>query len=310
MDSVQKLKQVVPRALWPYLGAVRRVVRSLPPRTQSQKRRMLAEDTSLAPAERELLARADSRIHPDDGMYKGDGAHYFHVGLDALRRIDEALASAGIDDVRKILDMPCGYGRVLRLLVQRFPRAEVTACELERGAVEFCVRRFGATPAHSSTDLDALSLGERYDLIWCGSLATHLSERPLLALLRFFRRHLAPGGLLLFTTHGDFVARRLPTRDFDYGLADEQIDALVARYPADGFAYTDYPDRESYGISLAAPAWVRARVGELGGMREVYFKERGWDRHQDVYGFVLDESADSSTEASADSSTASNGRRP
>ncbi len=289
MDSVQKLKRVVPRTLWPYLGAVRRFVRSLPPRTRRQKERLVAEDATLTAAERELLARAASRIHHDDGMYKGDGAHYYKVGLDAVRRIEEALARAGLGDVRKILDLPCGYGRVLRLLVRRFPDAEITACELERGAVEFCARQFGAKPAHSSADLDTLSLGERFDLIWCGSLATHLSERPLLALLRFFRRHLAPGGLLLFTTHGDFVARRLPTRDFDYGLADEQTDALVARYPGEGFAYADYPDRESYGISLASPAWVRARVAELGGLREVYFRERGWDEHQDVYGFVLDE---------------------
>ncbi len=285
MDSVQKLKRYFPRAFWPYLGAVRRFVRSLPPRTHLQKQRLLT-DPSTPASERELLARASSRIHYDDGMYKGDGAHYFKVGLSALRSIEEALESAALKEVRKILDLPCGYGRVMRLLVHRFPRAEITACELERGAVEFCVRHFGAKPAYSSTDLDALSLGDEFDLIWCGSLFTHLSDAPMRALLRFFRRHLAPGGLLLFTTHGDFVARRLPTHDFDYGLADEQITALTARYPGEGFAYADYPDRENYGISLTSPAWVRARVEELGGMREVYSKERGWDERQDVYGFV------------------------
>ena len=50
--------------------------------------------------------------------------------------------------------------------------------------------------------------------------------------------------------------------------------------------YTDYPDRESYGIFLTSPAWVRQQASRAGRLREVYFKERGWDEHQDVYGFV------------------------
>lgn len=285
MDSVQTLKRIVPAPLWPYLGAARRWVRSLPPRTRLQKQRLL-KDPALAARERDLLGLSSSRIHHDDGMYKGDGAHYYRVGLSAIRCIEEALERSGPSEVRKILDLPCGYGRVLRLLVHRFPGAEITACELERGAVEFCARHFGARPSHSRSDLDALSLGAAFDLIWCGSLVTHLSAEPTLALLRFFRRHLAPGGLVLFTTHGDFVARRLPTRDFDYGLTGEQITRITARYAEAGYAYTDYPDREHYGISLTSPAWVRARVGEAGGLREVYFKDRGWDEHQDVYGFV------------------------
>lgn len=287
MDLVHTLKRVVPRGLHPRLGAARRLLRSLPPRTAAQKVRLL-EDPSLGADERELLRRASSRVHYDDGMYKGDGAHYFKVGLSALRCIDEAVESAGLREVRAILDLPCGYGRVLRFLAHRFPEAQITACEIDRAAVDFCVREFGAVPAYSSADLDAVDFGARFDLIWCGSLATHLSAEPTLALLKLFRRHLAPGGLALFTTHGDFVARRLPTKDYDYGLTDEQIARISRDYARDGYAYTDYPDRESYGISLTSPAWVRQQASRAGRLREVYFKERGWDDHQDVYGFVLE----------------------
>ena len=290
MDYVNELKRFVPPSLWPRLGAVRRWVRSVPPRTYQQKRRMLADASLLTARERELLRRAESRIDYEDGMYKGDGAHYFGVGLSALRCIDEAIERAGIEEVESILDMPCGYGRVMRFLAGRFPGARLTACELDRRAVNFCARRFGAAPAYSSEDLDAVSLGARFDLIWCGSLATHLGAGPTLALLRLFRRHLAPGGLALFTTHGDFVARRLPTRDFDYGLTDEQIAHLTGGYAREGHAYTDYVYAKNYGISLTSPARVREQVALAGGLREVYFKERGWDEHQDVYGLMLEES--------------------
>lgn len=264
---------------------MRRYVRALPPRTRAQHRRLL-ESGSLSPPERELLARAATRISHDDGMYKGDGAHYFGVGLDALRRIEEGLEAAGIEHVRRVLDMPSGYGRVLRFLVLRFPDAEVTACELQEGAVRFCAETFGAKPAQSSYDLDSLALGEEFDLIWCGSLVTHIDGARTLGLLKCFLRHLAPGGLLLFTTHGEFVAGRVGEMQDFYGLRGTNIPGLVESYRQTGHGYLDYPEETGYGVSLTSPEWVRAQATQAGGLAEVYFKERGWDEHQDVYGFV------------------------
>lgn len=285
MIDVQTIKQVVPAALWPYLGAVRRWVRTLPPRPLRGKQRLLS-DASLSDEERTLLNKVSSRIYYNDGMYHGDGLHYFKVGLSAIKCISEALESAGLKTVRSILDLPCGSGRVLRFLAQRFPEAEITACELETGPVEFCVRTFGARPAYSSLNLDEVAFGRKFDLIWCGSLITHLNEAGITALLRLFQRHLETGGLLIFTAHGDFVRRRFPTRDFDYGLAAEQIDGIGKDYPTTGYGFADYPGEKDYGVSLTSPEWIRARVRELGGFREIFFRERGWDNHQDVFGFV------------------------
>jgi SAM-dependent methyltransferase len=260
-------------------------VNTAPPRPSLDKKRLLA-DPSLSEGERELLGKVSSRVYYRDGMYSDDGVPYFKVGLSAIRCIDEVLARANLKDVRQILDLPCGGGRVLRFLVHRFPEAEITACELASGAVEFCARTFGAQPALSSLNLDDISLGKEFDLIWCGSLVTHLNESGITALFRLFQRHLAPGGIMIFTTHGDFVLRRIPTQEFDYGLAAEQVSRIVADYPATGYAFEDYPGEKDYGVSLTSPEWIRARIRELGGLREVSFKERGWDDHQDVFGFV------------------------
>lgn len=174
----------------------------------------------------------------------------------------------------------------MRFLRHRFPDAELTACELNEGPVQFCVRAFGAKPAFSSLNLEEVSLDKRFDLIWCGSLITHLNERGIVALLKLFQRHLAAGGVMIFTTNGDFVARTIPTRDFDYGLEPEQIDRINIDYPQTGYGFEDYPGEKDYGVSLTSPEWVRERVREVGGLREVYLEERGWDNHQDVFGFV------------------------
>jgi SAM-dependent methyltransferase len=283
--NVQTLKRIVPRRLWPALGATRRRLLTVPPRIELQKRRLLS-DPSLSAGERELLRKVSSRVYHNDGMYHGDGSHYFKVGLSAIGCIDAALANSRLPDPRAILDFPCGSGRVLRFLVQRFPPAEITACELDSGPVQFCVRTFGARPAFSSLNLDEVSLDRKFDLIWCGSLVTHLDESGIVSLLKLFKRHLVAGGLMIFTTHGDFVQHRIPSRDFDYGLDQEQIDRIGVDYSTTGYGFENYIGEQGYGVSLTSPAWIRARVAELGGLRESYFKTRGWDDHQDVFGFV------------------------
>ncbi len=290
MNAMQKLKRNLPSGLRRRLGDLRRRVRARPARTRRQKERLLS-DSSLTTPERELLGRVSDRIHFNDGMYTGDGAHYFRVGLSAISCVDEAIRRAGLREVRSVLDLPSGGGRVLRFLVKRFPDAEVTACDLQRDAVDFCARTFGARAFYSVPDFNQLSLGATFDLIWCGSLVTHLNRTDIAALIEFFKRHLSPGALLVFTTMGDYVARRLPTNEFDYGLAEEQIPAVVGEYEQSGFGFAGYPAgsydiSETCGVTLTSPAWIRARVERAGGLREAYFAARGWDEHQDVFGFV------------------------
>lgn len=283
MELVKTLKRVVPRKLHRYLGVTRRWLRTIPPQVRLQKKQLLS-DPSLSDGERELLRKASTRIYYGDTMY--DGKHYYKVGLSAIRCINEAVKLAGLTKVASILDLPCGSGRVLRFLVHQFPEAEITGCELEPGPVEFCARTFGAQAAYSSPNLREVSLGKKFDLIWCGSLVTHLNDRSIRELFQIFQDHLSIGGLLIFTTHGDFVARRLPTRDFDYMLSGEQIDRICGNYPATGYAFEDYLETKDWGVSLTSPEWIRRQVRELGGLREAFFKERGWDNHQDVFGFV------------------------
>ena len=97
--------------------------------------------------------------------------------------------------------------------------------------------------------------------------------------------------MLIFTTHGDFVPERVVTKAFDYGLTTDQIDRIGTNYPNTGYGFELYPGEKNYGVSLTSPEWIRARVREVGDLREVFFKERGWDNHQDVFGFVREQSA-------------------
>ncbi|MBV9065366.1 MAG: hypothetical protein JO004_06315 [Methylobacteriaceae bacterium] len=69
----------------------------------------------------------DRTISPVDDMLEGDEArdYYFAVGRSALDVISEAMMLSGRTRFERVLDLPCGGGRVTRHLVKFLPDAEV-----------------------------------------------------------------------------------------------------------------------------------------------------------------------------------------
>ena len=229
-------------------------------------------------------------ISPNDEMFTGDEHHYFGVGRSALENIERALAAAEAPcPPRKILDMPCGHGRVLRYLRARYPSAEITACDLLRDGVDFCAENFAAIPVYSQASPSLLAL-ERgaFDLVWVGSLLTHFDCRRWVEFLTFFRSLLTPGGVLVFSTHGRQAYAWIVGHDRDYGLGEQKCRQLCEQFATVGFGYADYPGQSNFGISLSEPAWVCRLLTSLPEFRLVGFNEKAWDRHHDVFACVRD----------------------
>lgn len=213
----------------------------------------------------------------DDAMFDGRSDHYVKVGLSADHAIQRALE--GLPPPGRILDMPCGHGRVTRMLRARYPEAAITVCDLDRSGVDFAAAQFRSRGVYSTEDFRVLDLSERYDLIWVGSLITHLSQQQTRRFLDFAARHLAPAGTLVVTSHGSFVAGRLLS--YRYGLTDQAARGLLADAATDGYGYRSYPGGEGYGISLARRAWCEDLFAD-GPLRLDGYEEQGWDDHQDV----------------------------
>lgn len=240
----------------------------------------------LGDSQQVMVQRVDRAISERDRMFKGDEVGYHRVGLSAIACIEAALEHARIGTVQTILNLPCGHGREGRYLAVRFPQAKVTACDIDRDGVEYCSRQFGAIPAYSRQELAQLSLGTQFDLIWCGSLVTHFVHTATLELLRFFYRHLLPGGLLVFTTHGRSVLDRLRGRRRAMGLDQQRVGELLASCQKHGYGFVEYPHLPAWGISVCTPEWVVSHLGEVADWRLVYFADKGWANIQDVYAVV------------------------
>ena len=100
-------------------------------------------------------------------------------------------------------------------------------------------------------------------------------------LLAWLRDRLRPGGVLVVTTHGAEVARRLDAGD-TYGLTPDAAAALRGCHRATGFGYAAYPWDAAYGVSLSSVDWVRATVAAMRGLELVSLHEAAWAGHQDV----------------------------
>ncbi len=223
-------------------------------------------------------------IGAGDEMFTGDTRHYFGVGTSALHCIQSGMFASGkpASSVQSILDLPCGHGRVMRYLKAAFPAAQITACDLHTGAVDFCASTFAAHPVYSHTDVNQIALTDKYDLIWSGSLLTHLRPNVCADFVKLFSRLINPGGLIIFTLHGRWVERSLATGRYLYGLKPADVAALLAEYYETGFGYADYPWVSGYGISVSSPAFVLSKLIALPDLKLIAYHEKGWDNHQDV----------------------------
>jgi SAM-dependent methyltransferase len=250
------------------------------------------------------LKNFDTEISPNDMMFD-TSEHYVEVILSALKLLDYA-GSRGFAPAagpRTILDLPCGYGRVTRGLRSQFPDADMTVCDIDREAVDFCARKFRATGVYGTDDFEGMEIGRSFDLIWVGSLVTHFSADQTIKFIRCMMRHLSDNGLLIFTTlagtgHLPFAAldkvqsgyrkNKILRKDFinvikDWRMKYNILSNMHRQLRSFGYGYKDDPrfPGTGYGHSLISRRWIEETLAEDAYIIADYV-ERGWDNYQDV----------------------------
>ena len=237
----------------------------------------------------------DQTLDEADKEFAGSEAwqrqHYFHVGADALRLIVANLVANRRPLPSRILDFPSGSGRVTRHLSAFFPQSEITVCDLYESHVAFSAQQFAAVPQLSCENLDDVSFDGLFDLIFCGSLLTHLPQKGADAALRLIARSLSPQGIALVTfqgRHSDYIQKH----KWKY-LADRLYARAERAVRRRGFGYVDYEGsfralfaaQARYGVALVRPHWVMRALEGREDIRILSYAERAWDDHQDVLVF-------------------------
>jgi SAM-dependent methyltransferase len=223
-------------------------------------------------------------VAPHDAMFArglpGATEHYMAVGRSAIEVICQAMITAHKTDIRTVLDLPCGAGRVTRHLAAFFPRAELYISDLDKAGECFVADNFGATAITATSDFSSPP-PMRFDLIFVGSLLTHFDEPTFGTALKWFCQALAPDGLLIVTTHGRRADHIEANLHHHIGARWDRVREDCAN-SGFGFAATEERGGRSYGYSLSRPSWVLRAVEACTGVRILGYQEAAWADHQDV----------------------------
>lgn len=227
-----------------------------------------------------LAAGGVSRLIANDDEMAPDGDldQYLEVGRAAVEIILAAMLLARRERVSSILDLPSGAGRVTRHLREAFPEAALFVSDLNKSHQNFAARHFGATPIDVAPDFSDAP-PRQFDVVFVGSLLTHLDETHFHRALAWFLDALAEDGLLIVTLHG-----RRNTRLGLADLGDRVRQESYARYLERGFLFdaTEQTTPVPYGCARLSPSWLMRHLEREPRATVLGFLEAAWVDNQDA----------------------------
>jgi SAM-dependent methyltransferase len=203
----------------------------------------------------------NAQISPQDDIFRFFATHPTSINpvrdylADGWRTLSELMWLLETHDlslakVSSFLEFACGFGRFTRHLTARLPKGAVHVSEIVPEAMAFLPTRFPVVPHPSAHTPEAFAAPGQFDVVFVLSLFSHLPQTTWTGWLRCLWEAVAPGGVLIFSTHGEFCAT-----------------AAKAQMDVDGFAFfsgsesTTLEDIE-YGMTYTSQAYVARVVRE------------------------------------------------
>ena len=230
------------------------------------------------------LPDIDRETHPNDDMLKKSPkgwSDYELAGVSAIRCTFESLLFTNIACVKSVLDFGSGHGRVARHLRLAFPAAALHFSDIDDDAWQFCARQFGGSGFASTDDFSKLVVPVRTDLIFVGSVFTHLDSERCQHLWKALFGSLNPGGALVATFRGRECWQMMIKTPERFNMGG-YYDSMINNYLKQGFGYQDYKGFVKWGQNLWKPAQVAQLANDAPDARLVRFSEAGWANIHDV----------------------------
>lgn len=243
----------------------------------------LMEQHALPGGMREMFG-LDCRISPRDDIYRFFDGHPTSTNplrdylADGWRTLSELMlllerAQRPLLSFERVLEFASGHGRFTRHLARAMGPQRVEVSDVVADAVEFSCNAFGVQGFVSSADPTELRWSRRYDLVFVLSLFSHLPVATWEQWLQHLWQAVAPGGALVFSTHGAEAVRRagvtLDARGYFFAPSSE----------------SQAIDPQSYGTAFTNEAFVRRAVAALEPrpLAPLQFAPAWFWHHQDAW---------------------------
>jgi SAM-dependent methyltransferase len=171
------------------------------------------------------VTAADGLPVPPEGLWVGygsDAESYISRGRSNVADMVRILEGRGvaIRDTNRVLEFGCAAARMLRHVPEFAPKAELWGVDNSAQHIQWCVNNL-TPPMHfaTTTTIPHLPFEDRYfDLVFCGSVFTHIEDMQQSWLLEL-GRVLRPLGKLFMTIHDEHTVALLDTSSRDQWLA-------------------------------------------------------------------------------------------
>jgi SAM-dependent methyltransferase len=197
--------------------------------------------------------------------YGGSPEEYLEGGREHMTRMLEILAEAGASPgtLTRVLEVGCAAGRMLRFYPRSGDGSEIWGVDIKAESIAWCQEHLSPPLMFATTTTSPhLPFEDNYfDLIYCGSIFTHISDLADAWFLEL-RRALRKGGYAYITIHDKNTVDLLLTKHTQSPLhdvvrqLDEQTSILSKNYAS--FSVNSDPySQVFYDVEYLAKKWSR-----------------------------------------------------
>lgn len=246
-------------------------------------RRFIDEQLAIYGLDRHAFCRPIAAA--DEMFFKAILPNYEHdAGIAAFKYVESTLryldayeqvvrqVFGGYERLESVLDFASGYGRLTRALTQKLPKERIWVADIYAEAVAWQAKAFGVHAFPSAPAPDAVRHERTHDIVWVGSMFSHLPAPLFHQWLAKLYSFVSPRGVLAFSVHDETL---LPP--------GEAMDDTGLRYFR--FSESGSLDHDIYGMSYVTEAFVGEAIARLapgGGPKwKRFFK--GLYENQDLY---------------------------
>ena len=199
--------------------------------------------------------------------YFADGWRTLSELMLMLEAVDQPLLKTP-----RVLEFASGHGRFTRHLTKALGAGRVVVSDVVPSAVEFSKSTFGVDGFLSASVPEEVQWPQRYELVFVLSLFSHLPRSTWSRWLKVLYQAVAPGGLLVFSTHGVKAAT------FDSVVLDQEGFFFAPSSESNAI------DAQEYGTAFTSEAFVLQSIADtLGADCLVHKAPVHFWNHQDAY---------------------------